>query len=244
MFLPWALEPRACSAHGEHAPGDPANRPGLPGKDRVVSAKVETSEHGLAAEPRAASAGRALADGFHEVPPGKIACVVTSLEMLAPPLVAPEPHGLDLRRAERPASHTYRRLFRAVGTPWLWTSRLLLDDASLARILHDPAVEVWVLHREGGEAGLVELDFRVAGECELTFFGLVPGLTGQGIGPRLMAHAMRRAWARPIGRFWVHTCTLDHPAAVGFYRKAGFVPFRCEVEVGDDPRLTGLIAAV
>ena len=59
----------------------------------------------------------------------------------------------------------------------------------------------------------------------------------------MMAHALRRAWARPIGRFWVHTCTLDHPAAVAFYVRSGFVPFRREVEVADDPRISGLLDA-
>ncbi len=183
----------------------------------------------------------ALADGLFDVPAGKLACVVTSLEMRAPPAALPDPAGLDLRRWEGPDPARYRGLFRAVGEPWLWTSRLLMDEAALARTIRDPAVEISVLRHDGAEAGLVELDFREAGTCELAFLGLVPGLTGRGLGRRLMAHALRRAWARPVGRVWVHTCTLDHPAAVGFYVRCGFVPFRVQVEVADDPRATGLL---
>jgi hypothetical protein len=45
----------------------------------------------------------------------------------------------------------------------------------------------------------------------------------------------------PLRRFWVHTCSLDHPAALNFYRRAGFVPYQRAVEVFDDPRVTGLL---
>jgi hypothetical protein len=39
----------------------------------------------------------------------------------------------------------------------------------------------------------------------------------------------------------VHTCTLDHPGALGMYEKAGFVVFERQTEVDDDPRALGLI---
>jgi hypothetical protein len=55
-----------------------------------------------------------------------------------------------------------------------------------------------------------------------------------------MNRAIERAWARPIHRFWVHTCTLDHPGALGFYIRSGFKPYARRVEVADDPRLVGL----
>jgi hypothetical protein len=38
---------------------------------------------------------------------------------------------------------------------------------------------------------------------------------------------------------WLHTCTFDHPAAVPFYLKSGFKPFKFAIEVTDDPRLFG-----
>jgi hypothetical protein len=48
------------------------------------------------------------------------------------------------------------------------------------------------------------------------------------------------AWAEPIRRFWLHTCTFDHPSALAFYQRSGFTPFRRQVEITDDPRLDGI----
>jgi hypothetical protein len=56
-----------------------------------------------------------------------------------------------------------------------------------------------------------------------------------------MNHAQSIAWAAPIERFWLHTCTLDHPGAIAFYRRSGFAPYKLGVEIADDPRLTGAL---
>lgn len=184
-----------------------------------------------------------LSDGYSDIPAGKIAAVVTHLEMLAipPPRPAPPVSGLALRHLPRPEVDWYRALYARVGRDWLWFSRLRMPPAALAAIIHDPLVEVHALSRDGADEGLLELDFRDDGQCELAFFGLAPSLIGTGAGRLLMNAAISRAWARPIRRFWVHTCTLDHPAALGFYRRSGFVPYRQQVEVADDPRLTGAL---
>ncbi|GAB4068201.1 GNAT family N-acetyltransferase [Ancylobacter sonchi] len=181
--------------------------------------------------------------GLTPVPAGKVAAIVTFLEMRArpAPLREPEGHGLQVLRVERPDPGWYRALFRRIGEEWLWFSRLRLSDATLAAILNDLAVEVHVLKRGTEEIGLLELDWRVPGEAELGFFGLVPEETGAGAGRVLMNRATDLVFARPLDRFFVHTCTLDHPAAVGFYMKAGFVPVGRAVEIADDPRLDGTI---
>jgi GNAT superfamily N-acetyltransferase len=180
---------------------------------------------------------------FADVPAGKIAAVVTSLEMLAPAPLRPEPSSPDwaMRHAARPDLAWFRDLFRRVGEPWLWSSRLAMDDAALASIIHDPSVEVYVPMAKTQEAGLLELDFRTAHECELTFFGLAVPFVGSGAGRWMMNRAIERAWSRPIRRLWVHTCTFDHQDALGFYVRSGFRPFRLEIEYADDPRLTGLL---
>jgi GNAT superfamily N-acetyltransferase len=180
---------------------------------------------------------------FLDIPNGKLAEVATALEMTAPPLRRPVPasHRFAVRRVERPALDWYRDLFRRVGEPWLWFSRLRLDDAGLAAIVHDPAVEVSVLVVDGRDEGLLELDFRVPGEVELAFFGVTQALVGKGAGRFLMDVALQRAWAAAPRRVWVHTCTLDHPGALDFYRRSGFVAYRRWVEVNDDPRLDGTL---
>ncbi|WP_380876464.1 N-acetyltransferase [Sphingomonas sp. DBB INV C78] len=177
------------------------------------------------------------------VPPGQLAAIVTSLEMLARPRPAPMPmSALRLSRWQAPAVQAYRTLFRRIGEPWLWFSRLAMSDADLTAIIHDPAVEIFaVVDAQGIEVGLLELDFRSAGQCELAFFGLIPQLTGKGHGRWLMAHALALGWRKGVTRMWVHTCTLDHHGALGFYRKAGFTPFARAVEIFADPRLAGLL---
>lgn len=182
------------------------------------------------------------ADGFMAVPPGKVATIVTSLEMTAPPqpaLAVPPPAGARLTRVERPGLDWYRHLFRKVGEEWLWFSRLRLADEALAVIIHDAAVFVHVLHVDGAEAGILELDFRSADECEIAFFGITPAFIGRGVGGYLMREAIARSWAAPINRLWVHTCTLDHPAALQFYRHMGFRAYAQQVEIADDPRMLG-----
>lgn len=185
-----------------------------------------------------------LTPGYAAVPPGHIATIVTSLEMLRPPPPRPArpfPPGLALAPLVRPDPETYRTLFRKVGADWLWFSRLTLADGALAAILSDRDVEVLALRRDGRSVGMLELDFRQAGACELVFLGLTGPEVGTGIGRTLMDAAIARAWSRPITRFWVHTCTLDHPGALAFYRRSGFTPFAVHVEVAPDPRLDGTL---
>lgn len=172
-----------------------------------------------------------------------LATIVTTLEMRKRPPLRPSPGSrLRLVKWERPTLEKYRALFRRVGSPWLWFSRLVMDEAALTAIVHAPDVAIFAAVDEGGrDAGMLELDFRTPRECELSYFGLVPDLAGQGLGRWLMAEALTRAWAPGIERVWVHTCTLDHPAALSFYRRSGFTAIRRTIETFADPRLTGAL---
>lgn len=191
-----------------------------------------------------------LSDGYADVPAGRIAAVVTTLEMRSPPPprdLPPLAEGLLFRRVVKPDLDWHRRLFRHVGAPWLWFSRLQLSDAALAAIVHDEKVATWSVSKVYGDGkitsdeGLLELDFRRSGECELAFFGVSPELTGCGVGRHLMTLAIAEAWQRPIDRFWVHTCTLDHPSALAFYIRSGFTPIKRQIEITPDPRLDGTL---
>ena len=180
-------------------------------------------------------------NGYTDLPAGTIAAVVTYLEMREPPpLAAAQREGWSLAPLSGEPGR-YRALFRRVGEPWLWFSRLAMSDAALLRILDDPQVQALALHEDGRDIGLLELDFRRRGECELAFFGLVPEAIGHGWARLLMNEALRRAFAAPIGRLWVHTCSLDHPRALGFYIRSGFKPYKRAVEIADDPRLKGYL---
>ena len=130
-----------------------------------------------------------------------------------------------------------------MGEDWLWASRLAIAEADLAAVLATPEVEIWTLRGSGVDLALLELDFRTSGIGEIAFFGLAAELMGRGIGRPLMALAQGRAWSRQIEVLRLHTCTHDHPGALRFYGACGFVPVRREVEVMEDPRLTGLLRA-
>lgn len=185
-----------------------------------------------------------LPSGYSPVPPGRLAAIVTCLETRSPPsgktIPVADP-SLHLEHWPSPDPDAYRQLFRSVGEQWMWVSRLVMEDGKLTEILQDPRVEIFRLLEDGRPIGLAELDFRQEGECELSFFGLAADAIGKGAGRFMMDQAVARAWSRPIGRFWVHTCNLDSPAALPFYQRAGFRPYAMMVEVFDDPRLLGIV---
>ncbi len=184
-------------------------------------------------------------NGYTDLPMGKIAAVVTYLEMIARPRLKTRPRDpawtLERINGDLPR---YRALFRRVGEPWLWFSRAVMPEATLEAILAHRDVEAYALRTGSNDIGILELDFRRADECELQYFGVVPEAVGTGAGRHLMDEAIRRAFRRrgsrkPIARLVLHTCSLDHPAALPFYVRAGFRPIRRAIEVADDPRLSG-----
>ena len=183
-------------------------------------------------------------NGIHDVPAGKIAAVVTYLEMRQrPPQRSRSARAeLALRHVSRPEPDWYRDLYRRIGADWLWFSRLQMPDDELRAILRDPAVEIYALTRDGADKGLLELDRRRSPDIELAFFGVSPDLIGTGAGRWLIDQAIDRAFAHEPERFWVHTCTLDHANALAFYQRAGFRPYKRAVEIADDPRLDGVLA--
>lgn len=186
-----------------------------------------------------------IALGYSDVPPGHVASVVTCLEMRAKPQqeTLPLPDGITLEPLVDVDLVAYRALFRKIGAKWLWFSRLFMADDKLRGILNDPNISIYVLRQHGEDIGFLELDFSEPGQCELVFLGLVEGTTGKGLGRAVISQATELAWAKPIDRFWVHTCTFDHPSALSFYLRSGFVPYAFQVEVRPDPRLTGHLPA-
>ncbi len=155
---------------------------------------------------------------------------ITYLEMREQPVRGPArpprlTEKIALMRAERPTVGFYRYLYNAVGGIWSWYERNQLSDEDLTEIIQDQRVEVCVLYYGGTPAGYAELDLRRPGEIELAYFGLVETYFGLGLGGYLLDWAIDSAWARKPERLWVHTCTLDHPAALAVYQKAGFVPY-------------------
>ncbi len=175
---------------------------------------------------------------------GKLSDVITYLEMKArptrPPL--PIPAGkLALMRLEPCTVSYYRYLYQAVGERWLWFERRVWSDEHLAQIINKPEVEISVLYVGGVPAGYFELERSAANEVELCYFGLVFDFIGRGYGSFLLNAAVESAWQRNPNRVWVHTCTYDHPRALGVYQRAGFSVYKRDPITFPDPRLTGAL---
>jgi GNAT superfamily N-acetyltransferase len=184
-----------------------------------------------------------IADGYTFFPPGKIVSVVTYLQMLKPPAnrIEGKPEW-TLKPHHNPELNWYRRLFRAVGEDWLWFSRLQMTDDELRSNIWSPSVDIYSFEINGEEKGILELDRREMPDIEVAFIGLTRDVIGQGAGRFLLASGLEIAWSHKPSRVLVHTCTLDHPRALAFYRSAGFEPYKRAIEVSDDPRLDGTLS--
>ncbi|MEJ0097370.1 MAG: GNAT family N-acetyltransferase [Bauldia sp.] len=120
-------------------------------------------------------------DGYTELPPGKIANVVTFLERTDPSATAAAAApGLSLIHVERPDAAMFRDLYNRIGRDWLWFSRAVMSDDALARLLSQPWVTVLTLQRGGKAVGLVELDSSARDVVEIVSFGVVPEEIGSG----------------------------------------------------------------
>jgi GNAT superfamily N-acetyltransferase len=173
------------------------------------------------------------------VAPNTLEVTVTYLEMTERPNLPPPPSAAVPYRMEtvmRPSVPFYRYLYNTVGEPWLWHERRRVDDATLAAVIHHPAVSLLVVYADGEPAGYAELDARQPPDIELAYFGIVPKFIGRRLGPTLLHAAVEAAWRRHPARLFVHTCTLDHPKALGCYIKAGFTPYKDVVRRIRDPR--------
>lgn len=180
--------------------------------------------------------------GYTDLPPGKIANVVTYLTLDAPPAASPEARpDLKLVRIGDPSVRRYRNLVSRIGDRWLWTSRAAATDAELLATLTKPGNSLLVLTRNDAEIGLIELHADGPEFLEVNLFGVVGEATGTGAARWMMLKALADAFRPPVRRVWLHTCTFDHPAALPFYQGIGFRPWKFAIEVDDDPRLAGLM---
>ncbi|HWB42827.1 MAG TPA: GNAT family N-acetyltransferase [Gemmatimonadales bacterium] len=156
----------------------------------------------------------------------------TYLEMRTPAdhRAAPRPEHLPrLERIEHCPDSLFRHLYAEVGRAYHWTDRLRWTDDQVRAHLADPAVSLWLLSSGSEPAGYFELKAYPDRSVEIAYFGLLPAFLGRGWGGYLLSRAVDTAWDLGPERVWLHTCTLDHPAALPNYLKRGFRPFRTEV---------------
>jgi GNAT superfamily N-acetyltransferase len=129
--------------------------------------------------------------------------------------------GLTLRAVDPPDASVNRRLYLAVGEAYAWIDRAAWPIERWRAQVERADVETWLALFDGEEAGYVELERHADGSVEIAYFGLLERFVGRGLGGAFLAHSIERAWAMEATRVWVHTCTLDHPAALANYRARG-----------------------
>jgi len=161
-----------------------------------------------------------------------VAVVRTYLEMDSPDRLtgrASIPSGFSVKR-ERADPDLYRELYEGVGADYHWRDRRTWTDEQLRAHLAKPSIAIWVLREGAASRGFFELARHDDGSVEIAYFGLMPMGIGRGLGRALLTAAVDAAWdlkPRP-SRVWLHTCTLDHPAAMANYLARGFQVTRTE----------------
>ena len=145
-------------------------------------------------------------DGYTDLPPGKLANVVTYLEMRTPAAsVSATMSDFAIRREEKADLDWYRNLFREIGGPWLWVSRLRMSDDELRALLHNPDIDIFVLSHNGVAGGLLEFDRRKMPDIEILYFGVTSSLFGKGAGRAMLEHCLpREMGAQPESHLAAH----------------------------------------
>lgn len=119
---------------------------------------------------------------------------------------------------------TYRHLYQAVGKDWFWVNRNHMSDRDLSDIIHNPCTHIGVLYDGMQAIGFSEINRLNFPTVEIVFIGLTRGYIGQGLGRFLLSHSLRTTIQTGATHIKIQTSSLDHPHALGFYQKYGFVP--------------------
>ncbi|MCX6923735.1 MAG: GNAT family N-acetyltransferase [Verrucomicrobia bacterium] len=121
-----------------------------------------------------------------------------------------------------------RFLYQAVGSPWQWTDKLNWTDDQWRAYVESDRLRTFGAYYEGAPAGYYELYRGDDQAVEISYFGLLPAFVGRGLGGALLTSALEQAWRMGPPRVWVHTCTLDHPAALANYKARGLKIYKTE----------------
>jgi GNAT superfamily N-acetyltransferase len=166
-----------------------------------------------------------------------LATVTRSYLDLAPgmaPRREPPPADCAWRMLDGSAWRETRQLYIDVGSRWAWRDRLVWSDGQWAALIAAPSTRVYVLEVGGVPGGYVELS-RVGAAIELAYFGLMAFAQGRGLGRWMLERAIAEAQDWGAARIWLHTCTLDSPAALPNYLARGFRVVRTETYAAELP---------
>jgi len=169
----------------------------------------------------------------------------TTIEVTRTYLEMHDPAQLQAARCDDPRIHVkqlpecspsfFRYLYVEVGRKYHWIDRLPWTDEDIMAHLSQVEISLWLMTDDSATAGYFELRRCDDGSVEIAYFGLLPEFIGRGLGKYLLTRAVRQSWAEGANRVWLHTCTLDDPAAMPNYLKRGFKLFKTEVYSVDLP---------
>ena len=148
--------------------------------------------------------------------------------------------AIRVERVDNCPPSFWRFLYTEVGRQYRWIDRLPWSDDQIRAYLSDPAVSLWLMTVAGAPAGYFELRRDAVGGIEIAYFGLLDEFTGRRLGGHLLTVAVERAWEAGAARIWLHTSSLDHPAALPNYLRRGFVPFHSEYYQPGEPAARAL----
>ncbi|RDI94979.1 GNAT family N-acetyltransferase [Meiothermus sp. QL-1] len=160
------------------------------------------------------------------------------LEMTSPMALRPKreaPEGFLLMKAEIPSAEFQRFLYRSVGGPWYWYEKAHWGYEEWLAYAQNPRLHTWVAYLRGTPAGYFQLELQPEANVEIVYFGLLPQFCGMGLGGHLLTRALEEAWRLGAGRVWVHTCSLDSPAALANYQARGMRLYHSETRLLELP---------
>lgn len=138
--------------------------------------------------------------------------------------------GLSVSEVRPPKWQVNRSLYLLVGEPWEWVDKRGWSDGQWQEYVGAEGLRTFVAYLDADVAGYYELSRDEENAVEIAYFGLAPGFIGQGLGAVLLTDALERAWSWDADRVWVHTCTLDHPAALKNYEARGMSVYSLRTE--------------
>ncbi len=135
---------------------------------------------------------------------------------------APLKAELQVNEAQIKQAKVNRFLYDLIGESWQWYEKRGWTIEQWEAYACADDLRTFIGYIEGSIAGYFELK-KSGVDTELAYFGLSPAFVGRGYGGGFLSQAINTAWDWPnTHRVIVNTCTLDHPSALGNYKKRGF----------------------
>jgi ribosomal protein S18 acetylase RimI-like enzyme len=163
--------------------------------------------------------------------PSPVETVITYLEMRSPEALLRKESPDDrfsIQRVAVPQWKFNRFLYSFIGERWSWTDKNVWSDEQWRAYVESPNLRTFVAHYDGAIAGYFEIERQAEDAVEIVYLGLAEEFIGRGFGGALLTRAVEEGWKWGAARVWLHTCTLDHPAALKNYLARGFKIYKTE----------------